>query len=76
MKKKREKKKVDERRRMKKMNPHMLCPWSFILGFTEKIPDEILNINIFKIFIGDSVCYVKVKFSIHTKNFKNPSKYY
>jgi hypothetical protein len=67
MKKKREKKK-DERRRMKKMKPRLICPWSFILGFT----DRILNINIFKISIGDSTCEVKLKFSIRTKKFQKP----
>jgi len=47
---------------MKKMKPRLLCPWFFILGFFEEIPDGILNINIFKIFIGDSVCEGKVKY--------------
>ena len=50
----------------------MLCSWSFILGFTEGIPDRILNINIFKIFVGDSICEVKVKFSICMKFFQKP----
>jgi hypothetical protein len=58
----REKKREDERRWMKKMKPRLLCPWFFILGFIEEIPDGILNINIFKFFIGDSVCEGKVKY--------------
>jgi hypothetical protein len=61
---------------MKEDEARMLCSWSFILGFTEGIPDRILNINIFKIFVGDSICEVKVKFSICMKFFRNPSKYY
>jgi hypothetical protein len=68
MKKKTERKEEDERRRMKKMKPRLLCPWSFILGFS----DEILNINIFKIIISDSVYEVKLKFLICMKNFINP----
>ena len=68
MKTKTERKGEDERRRMKKMKPCLLCPWSFILGFS----DEILNINIFKILIGDSIYEVKLKFLICMKNFINP----
>ena len=57
---------------MEKMKPCLLCLWSFMLHFI----DIILNINIFKISVGDSVCEVKLKFSIRKKNFKNPFKYY
>jgi len=49
---------------------------AFILGFTNGIPDEKLNIIIFKYFICDSVCIVKLKFSIRTKNYKNPSIFF
>ena len=53
---------------MKKMKPYLLCPWSFIIGFIDGITDEILNINIFKIFIVE----VKLKFSVHMKILKFP----
>jgi hypothetical protein len=49
---------------------------AFILGFTDVIPDRKLNIIIFKYFICVSVCKVKLKFSIHTKNYKNPSIFF
>jgi hypothetical protein len=61
---------------MKKMKPRLLCSWSFILGFSDGIPNRILNIKIFKISVGDFVCEIKLKFSIRTKKFRNPSKYY
>jgi hypothetical protein len=51
------------------MKPCLLCPWSFIIGFIDEITDEILNINIFKIFIDE----VKLKFSVHMKILKFPS---
>jgi hypothetical protein len=50
------------------MKPCLLCTWSFIIGFIDKITDEILNINIFKIFIDE----VKLKFSVHMKLLKFP----
>jgi ribosomal protein S18 len=40
------------------------------------IPNKKLNIIIFKYFIRDSVCKIKLKFSIRTKNYKNPSIYF
>jgi hypothetical protein len=42
----------------------------FILGFIDRIPKGILNINIFKTSVGDSVHKVKVKCLIRTKPFK------
>jgi hypothetical protein len=36
---------------------------SFILVFIDGITDKQLNINIFNIFVSDSVCKVKWKFS-------------
>jgi hypothetical protein len=57
---------------MKKMKPRMLCSWSFILGFINRKTERILNINIFKIFIGDFVYEVKLKFSFTIKIFRNP----
>jgi hypothetical protein len=61
---------------MKEDEACLPCSWYFILGFTDGILDRILNINIFKIFVGDSICEVKVKFSICMKIFRNPFKYY
>jgi hypothetical protein len=58
------------------MKLRLLCMWSFILGFTDKIPYGILNISIFKFSAGDFVCEVKLKFSIRTKNFRKASNYY
>jgi hypothetical protein len=39
---------------MKKIKLCLLCPWSFILGFNDGMTNKILNINIFKILVGDS----------------------
>jgi hypothetical protein len=47
---------------MKEYEARLPCLWSFILGFIDGILNRILNINIFKIFVGDSICEVKVKF--------------
>jgi hypothetical protein len=44
-----------ERRRENKMKHCLMCPKSFILGFTDGIPDEKLNIIVFKYSINDSV---------------------
>jgi len=61
-----------ERRKIKKMKRRMLCPWSFILCFTDEMIDVILNINIFKISVSDYVCEVYLKFSFCMKIFRNP----
>ena len=47
---------------------------AFILGFTDEILDRQLNIIMFIYFVNDFICKVKLKFSIHTKKFNNPSK--
>ena len=60
---------------MKKMKPYLLWSWSFIIDFTDGILDGIININIFKFFIGDAICKVKIKLSIRIKFFRNPFKY-
>jgi hypothetical protein len=57
---------------MKKMEPCLLCLWSFILGFTNEMTNKILHFNISKIFINDFVCKVKLKFLFCTKIFRNP----
>jgi hypothetical protein len=64
-------KRREEERRSPNYSAHSL----FILGFTNRIVDGILNIKIFKIFIN-FVYKVKLKISIYTKILRNPSKYY
>jgi hypothetical protein len=49
---------------------------AFILGFTDEILNEQLNIIIFKYSISDFVYKVKLKFLSRTINFKNPSTYF
>jgi hypothetical protein len=48
----------------------------FILGFMDEITNRLLNIIIFKLFIGDSLSNVPLKISFRTKNFKNPSRFF
>jgi hypothetical protein len=65
----------DERRRENKLK--VCCAHvAFILGFTGGIPNGQLNIIIFKNFVDDFICKVKLKFSIHTKYFKNSSSFF
>ena len=49
---------------------------AFILGFMDGIPDGQLNITIFRYLVSDFICQVKLKFSIRTQNFKNPSRFF
>jgi len=54
------------------MKPCLLCLWSFIVTYTDRIPDGILNINIFKFCIGASIGEVKLKFSFRMKILRYP----
>jgi len=58
--------------------PNKMKAWCahgvFILDFMDEITNRLLNIIIFKLFIGDSLHNVPLKFSFRTKNFKNPSR--
>jgi len=62
---------------MKKIKLCLLCPWSFILGFNDGMTNKILNINIFKILVGDSdYIWSQVEIFILHEQFQKPSKYY
>ena len=62
-------KREKERGWKKKMKSCLLCSWYFILGFTDRILDEILNIKNFHQWL---CLWSQVEISIHTKKFHKP----
>jgi hypothetical protein len=62
--------------RLREKNEVLVLSLGFILRFTKGITDELLNIIILNYFFGDSLSNFTLKFSFHTKNFKNPSIFF
>jgi len=48
----------------------------YIRFYTDGMINKILNINIFKILVGDSIYEVKLKFLFCMKKIQKPSKNY
>ena len=62
--------------RLREKNEVLVLSLGFILRFIKGITNELLNIIILNYFFGDSLSNFTLKFSFHTKNFKNPSRFF